>query len=150
MIKQACAALVALLPLSTAAAQETRMPAWMAGCWEVRDGERWTEECWTVPRAGMMMGSGRSGTDATVRSWEVMRIEAGEGGVLAFVAAPGGQGWTRFEAATDPGEGVTFVNPDHDFPQRVRYWREDGLLNAEVSLEDGTQAMRWSFARMGN
>ena len=26
------------------------LPAWMAGCWETRDGARWAEECWIAPR----------------------------------------------------------------------------------------------------
>ena len=37
------------------------MPAFLAGCWEQRQGDRWTEECWTVPRGGLMIGSGRDG-----------------------------------------------------------------------------------------
>lgn len=142
------AALTLVLSVS-AGAQETAMPDWMAGCWELREGERWAEECWTIPRAGMMMGSGRTGNGDAVSSWEFMRIERGDGGAPTFSASPGGAGWTAFASAVDPGGGVTFVNPANDYPQRVRYWREGELLNAEISLEDGSQAMRWSFRRMG-
>ena len=37
------------------------MPAFLTGCWEQRQGDRWTEECWTSPRGGLMIGSGREG-----------------------------------------------------------------------------------------
>ena len=141
------ALVLAALPAG-AQAQETTLPAWMAGCWEMRDGERWAEECWTIPRGGMMIGSGRTGSGDTVRSFELMRIERAEGGALTFLAAPGGQGWTPFTAATGT-EGVTFVNTTNDYPQRVRYWRDGELLKAEISLAGGEQAMSWTFAPMG-
>ena len=52
------------LPLALMAAPVEKLPAlpaWMAGCWVHVQGERWTEECWTTPRGGVMLGSGRSG-----------------------------------------------------------------------------------------
>lgn len=129
-------------------AQEAELPGWMAGCWEMRDGERWAEECWTVPRAGMMMGSGRTGTGDVLSAWEFMRIERGEGG-LVFSASPGGASWTSFASTDAASDSAAFVNTATDYPQRVRYWREGEVLNAEISLEDGSRAMRWTFRRMG-
>ena len=41
--------------VSAPAAAQSDMPAWMSGCWEMRDGERWAEECWTSPREGQML-----------------------------------------------------------------------------------------------
>ena len=55
--------------------QKVAMPAWMAGCWEHKGADSWTEECWTAPRGGIMLGSGRSGTGGVLDSWEVMQIE---------------------------------------------------------------------------
>jgi hypothetical protein len=132
-----------------AGAQEAALPGWMAGCWEMREGDRWAEECWTIPRGGQMIGSGRAGSGDTVRSFEHMRIERESSGSLTFLASPGGQGWTAFASAADPGAGVTFVNAANDYPQRVRYWREGELLKAEVSLRDGSNAESWTFRRMG-
>ena len=40
---------------------------------------------------------------------------------------------------------MTFVNETHDYPQRIRYWREGMALNAETSLMDGSSAERWSY-----
>jgi hypothetical protein len=146
-----------LLATAPAAAQsEPEMPGWMAGCWEVRDGERWTEECWTAPRGGIMLGSGRNGVGTQLRSWEAMQIElnpeAGDGAQpkMGFWGAPFGQGRTLFVFQPDEGEGVTFFNVAHDYPQRIRYWRDGELLNAEVSLADGSQANRWTYRRMGS
>lgn len=122
------------------------MPSWMAGCWEMHEGERWAEECWTAPRDGQMLGSGRTGGPDGIRSFEFMRIER-EGESLAFRAAPGGSGWTSFTAAAD-GAGVTFVNAENDYPNRVRYWREGGELRAEISQLDGSDAVRFTFRPM--
>ena len=61
------------------APQQVAMPAWMAGCWEHKSGESWTEECWTGARAGQMMGSSRSGKGEALQWYEHTRITA-EGG----------------------------------------------------------------------
>lgn len=136
----------AILWPGVAFAQQTALPLWMAGCWEMRTGERWAEECWTAPRGGQMLGSGRTGDANGVRSFEFMRIERdGEG--LAFRASPGGEGWTSFVSAADPGDAVTFLNAANDYPQRVRYWLEGTELRAEISLLDGSNATRFAFRR---
>jgi len=38
-----------------------------------------------------------------------------------------------------------FENRDHDYPQRIRYWREGEVLMAEISLADGSKPMRWRY-----
>lgn len=145
---------LAAAPLSAQDVAEPALPGWMAGCWEMRNGDQWAEECWTIPRGGMMLGSGRTGIGDQLATWENMRIALaepiGEGPIrMVFWAAPGGIGWTAFAWSPAGDEGVTFHNAANDYPQRVRYWREGELLNAEISLEDGTRPMRWSFRRMG-
>jgi hypothetical protein len=122
------------------------LPGWLTGCWSQADGDKWTEECWTAPRAGQMLGSGRSGAGERVSNFEFMRIENAATG-LVFLAAPRGNGWTAFPAAADSEGGVTFLNLEHDYPQRIRYWREGELLHAETSLADGTEAERWTYRR---
>src|SRR4051812_1023544 len=101
-----------------AAPAEAELPAWMAGCWIEEKGDRWTEECWTEPRAGSMLGSGRSGTGARLGDWEVMQIflaDPATGGKMIFWGAPHGQGRTSFVWQPGPGPGLTFVNAAHDF-----------------------------------
>ena len=131
------------------------LPAWMAGCWETRDGARWAEECWTVPRGGMMVGSGRRGEGDRLGEWEVMRIALsepqGEGPALrmAFAAAPGGTGWTTFAWSPGDDAGVAFHNAANDYPQLIRYWREGSNLNARISMADGSRPVQWTYRPMG-
>jgi hypothetical protein len=40
---------------------------------------------------------------------------------------------------------IEFANPAHDYPQRIKYWRDGATLKAEVSLIDGSDAMQWSY-----
>lgn len=98
-------------------------------------------------RAGAMLGSGRSGRGTTLRSWEVMQILADSGGGFAFWGAPHGEWRTRFMLTSSGPLEVVFTNPAHDYPQRIRYWREGAMLNAETSLIDGGKAMRWRYRR---
>lgn len=140
----------ALMGASAAAPPPESLPGWMAGCWIEEAGNRWTEECWTAPRAGLMIGSGRSGRGDTLYSWEVMQVTAAAGGEgAAFYAAPGGAGRTRFTAERLTDREAVFVNGANDYPQRVRYWREGDALLAEIAMADGSRAMRWRFRRQG-
>ena len=141
--------LALVLALSMTAAEADSgpgLPRWLAGCWRQIDGEAWTEECWTAPRGGQMVGSGHAGKGEAVESFEFMRIELVEHGMV-FLGAPGGKNWTLFPAANDSEGGVTFLNIEHDYPQRIRYWREGELLHAEISRADGSDAERWTYRR---
>lgn len=136
----------ALLLLSQAMATTTMpMPAFLTGCHEERREAAWTEECWTTPRGGMMMGSGRSGDADKVASWEWMRIERGADGVPVFHASPRGAPPVAFRAVAASTNEIVFANPATDYPQRVRYTRTAGGIEAEVSLADGSKAQRWTF-----
>ena len=64
--------MIALLMLAEAAALP--MPAFLSGCWEQkREGDGWTEECWTDTRGGLMIGSGRDGSGDKVGLPDFMR-----------------------------------------------------------------------------
>jgi hypothetical protein len=126
------------------------MPVWLEGCWEQRSAQRWTEECWSAPRGGMMIGYSRSGEGPILTGWEVMQIVQEKTNrpaavKLAFWAAPSGQGRTMFAWTASAKAGVSFINMGNDYPQRVRYWREGRYLLAEISLADGTKTQRWRF-----
>ena len=124
------------------------MPGWLAGCWAEQQGPNWTEECWSGPRGGIMLGVGRNGRGEQVKHWEAMQIEQGGDGTLTFYAQPNGGTRVAFPMAST-GEGeITFINPTHDYPQRVRYWRVGMDLNAEISLADGSKPTRWRYKRM--
>jgi len=136
--------MIAFLMLAEAAALP--MPTFLAGCWEQRrEEDRWTEECWTDPRGGLMIGSGREGKGDHVRHWEWMRIERGADGNVTFYGSPKGAPAVGFKAVQSDENSITFVNSAHDFPQRVRYVRSPVGIDAEVSLADGSKANRWNY-----
>lgn len=139
-----------LLLLAEIAAAPAPLPAFLTGCWEQRKADRWTEECWTAPRGGLMIGSGRTGQGDTVRDWEWMRIERATDGSVSFYGSPKGTPAVAFKATKVGESEIIFANPAHDFPQRVRYIRTATGIDAEVSLADGTRPMRWSYRRSGS
>lgn len=141
--------MIAFLMLAEAAAVTAMpMPAFLSGCWEQRtEAGRWTEECWTDTRGGLMIGSGRDGNGDKVGHWEWMRIERGADGALTFYGSPKGATPVGFKATEGDGKSITFVNVSHDYPQRVRYAVTEAGLNAEVSLADGSNPNRWSYRR---
>lgn len=134
-----------LLGIAGDAGDKPVLPDWMAGCWEQKAGDRWTEECWMPPRGGIMLGAGRSGRGDTLGDWEATQIVIDPEGGMTFWAAPGGSERTAFTWAADDAGGVTFHNAGHDYPQRVRYWRDGEALMAEIAMDDGSKAMRWRY-----
>lgn len=139
--------LMPAIPVHAEAPSE--LPAWLAGCWQQVEGDQWTDECWTAPRAGLMIGSSRSGTGETLQFFEHSRVETAEDGTLVFVAMPRGAVGTPFRAEDGGADWIEFVNPANDYPQRIRYWREGETLRARISLMDGGNPGEWTFKPMG-
>lgn len=141
--------MIALLMLLQATTPPQAMPAFLAGCWEQRQADgRWTEECWTSARGGLMIGSGRDGKGDEVRHWEWMRIERGADGSLTFYGSPKGAAAVGFQVIEADATSITFVNASHDYPQRIRYAVSRTGLDAEVSLADGSNPNRWRYKRV--
>ena len=140
-----------LLLIMAANAATVPMPAFLAGCWEeVRPDSGWTEECWTSSRGELMIGSGRDGKADRIRHWEWMRIERTADGTVTFYGSPKGAAPVPFKATASDNKSITFVNATHDYPQRVSYKLTADLLEAEVSLADGSKPNRWSYRRPGS
>ena len=143
-------AIVALLAAPAIAATEpTPLPAWLAGAWATQDGQSWTDEFWTSPRGDIMIGAGRSGVGSRLQSWETTRIQRKADGSLSFFAQPRGVPASEFPLVASGEEMVEFAQPAHDYPQRIRYWRQGQLLMAEISMMDGSKAVRWNYRPMG-
>ena len=121
--------------------------AWLSGPWVSREGDRWTEEWWTPPRGGIMIGAGISGRGESASGFEHMRIMAGDDGRIAFYGMPGGKPAVRFPMVGGGPNEVIFANPSHDYPQRIRYRLEGDALVATVSLMDGTKSESWTYRR---
>ena len=138
-----------LLAGATAFAGDAKLPGWIAGAWELQSKGKWGDEYWTPPRGGVMIGAGRVGKDNKLSSFESMRIGFDENGKLAFWAFPNWSAPHKFPMIKQSDTEIVFENAEHDYPQRVRYWREGKALRAEISLIDGSNAIRYDFKPMG-
>jgi Domain of unknown function (DUF6265) len=120
---------------------------WLAGDWREDAGARWTTEHWEAAPGGMK-GVGSSGSKGATAESEAMTITL-DGGVAVFTALPNdAQAPTPFREVAHGPQDVTFENAGHDYPQRIRYWREGEALLAEISLADGSKPMRWRYTRV--
>ena len=71
------------------------------------------------------------------------------GTVARQLACCNGAPRVAFVLVSQTAHEVVFANPAHDYPQRVRYWREGDLLKAEIALADGLRAMAFTYRRAG-
>lgn len=101
---------------------------WMSGCWASMDGEPGSGEQWMAPAGGSMFGMSRTVRNGVTVAFEFMRITEDEAGKVVLVALPSGQQPTTFELLSLSDNEVVFVNPEHDFPQRVIYRLMSGNL----------------------
>jgi len=133
-----------------AMAAQTMLPnlGWLEGDW-CTAVERGRQQCetWNPARNGVMEGRARLVMDGTARPGEAMRITL-EPGTSVFAATPAGQAAVLFRQVERSDNSITFANPGHDYPQRIRYWRRGEQLVAEIALADGTRPRRWVFDRM--
>jgi Domain of unknown function (DUF6265) len=143
-------ATIALMFPAVLVAQPDAMPGWMTGAWAKANGESWADEYWTPPRGGIMIGASRSGEGEKLQFWEHMRIVTEDNGKLAFWAIAGDQKPVRFGAVKATDNEIVFENAGHDYPQRIRYWREGNELKARISLIDGSKPYDFSFKMMGS
>lgn len=143
------AALLGFAPAPAMAQQDAAMPGWMAGAW-CTDGPATDRVCeyWTPESGGLMLGAGITMKRGRPSEWEQTRI-ARDGAVPAYFASPNGAPAVEFRAVASDATSITFENRGHDYPQRIRYWREGDLLIAEISLADGGKPMRWTYRRTG-
>lgn len=142
------AALAALL-LTAQPAPQTRVSdlAWMNGRWLTGENGRWTEEIWSGPRGGTLMGFSWSGEGAAIDAYEYIRVQPGEDDEIIYLAQPNGGAGVGFYLVRAEGMTATFENPDHDFPQRIRYARDGDTMVATISKMDGSNAISWTYRR---
>jgi hypothetical protein len=146
---------LALAALSLAArppaAQEIGRLGWMSGSWAgTKDGVA-SEEHWTGPEGGVLVGMHKDVRASGKVSFEFLRIALDAEGRICYLASPGGAPPTAF-CAVELGErrGV-FEYLQHDFPQRILYWLDDaGALHARVEgpERDGESAQEWTWTRV--
>lgn len=123
---------------------------WLSGCWEARSGNATVEEYWSHPRGGSLIGVSRTLRGDSTLTHELMLVRTGNGR-LTFEALPKGQSWTLFVMVSLSDSSVTFENPAHDFPQRIRYRRPvaDSLLaHIEGTVNGRERVIAFPYARI--
>ncbi|MFI5184459.1 MAG: DUF6265 family protein [Vicinamibacteria bacterium] len=123
--------------------------AWMEGYWTgISDGIA-TEEVWTAPKGGALLGMHRDVKDGKMISFEFFRIEATPEGATYF-ASPRSRVPTPFHAVDWGEKRVVFENKEHDFPQRILYWLDGaGALHARIEGPQGgkTVGEEWTWTK---
>jgi Domain of unknown function (DUF6265) len=134
-----------LLLTDVATADEPLNLNWLAGAWCSAADGRTIEEHWLSERGGLMLGVNRT-ISSRKTTFEFLRIEIIATGAR-YIAQPGGAPPIVFDLTGATSSAVTFANPQHDFPRRVRYQRDGNVLTARI--DDGRDAgaaeeFRWT------
>ena len=108
---------------------------WLAGCWVTPDSS--AQEVWVVESERSLAGFGVAITDSKIGFYEVLSIKQNEDGSWTYTAHPSGQASASFVAVEIDDTSVVFANPEHDYPQEIRYKREGSRLYATISLIGG-------------
>jgi hypothetical protein len=156
MSKTRMVAPLALMLMGTPAGHAAPAPAtvaalsWMQGTWAGEKDGVATEEVWTSPRGGALLGLHRDVKADRIVSWEFMRIQAGDTGAV-YYASPRSAPPTPFTLVEAGDKRVVFENKSHDFPQRILYWLDSrGALNARIEGPQGgkTVSEEWVWTRV--
>jgi Domain of unknown function (DUF6265) len=140
---------LAVLAFAAPAARAGQLDSlrFMAGSWAGGGDSDREEEHWTAPRGGLMVGMHRDLRGGKAKSFEFFRIEEREDG-LWYLTQPGGQAATPFKAKEVSADRVVFENLEHDFPQRILYWRaRPGELRARIegTVKGKLQGAEWTW-----
>lgn len=124
--------------------------SWIAGSWRMETPRTVSEETWSAPAGGTLIGFGRTIAGDRTVFHEFLMIEEREG-VLSYVAMPRGQGTGVFPMIEMSGSRVVFENPAHDYPQRITYERVSrDRMRAMIEGERNGESRRaeWEFVRV--
>ncbi len=122
---------------------------WLTGTWLSENEGRILEEIWSAPRGDSLIGMNRTIKAGRTVFFEHLRIERRDEETF-YVANPSGQSEARFRLTEQSRHRVVFIAPEHDFPQRIEYWREGETLHARISgtTEGKTAASEWRWRRV--
>lgn len=140
------AALAAFLATAAPALAQDADLSWMSGHWRAENEGRVSEEVWSAQEGGSLLGYVRYIRDGETTAFEFLRIATRDGAV--YYAQPGGQPATAFALAESGVDMAVFENPDHDFPQRLRYERFGDALTITISNLDESRMQVWTYERV--
>lgn len=134
-------ALGACSSLSTAQEADPNRLDWLTGCWQSADGV--TREVWSGSEDGYYFGYSVVIKNGHAIWFEQLRIDPAPLPVLN--AYPSGEGPFPFTATELGDQSITFANPEHDFPQKIRYFRDGEALKAVTSLIDDSNPGEFNY-----
>ncbi len=118
--------------------------AWLANAWTRASNTSTVEERWTPPNGGAMLGVSRTVKGEKMTAFEFLRIVERDGG-LVYIAQPGGRAPTEFVLTELDNQRAVFVNPLHDYPQRIVYEiSTERSLSASIGFAKG-RLQRFEF-----
>jgi hypothetical protein len=111
--------------------------AWVSGTWVSEPsaaGGATTEERWTPPGGGALIGMSRTMRGTGMTAYEFLCIVQRDGS-LVYSAMPNGRSpATEFVLTQLTESSATFENPSHDYPKAIKYTRRaDGSLETAIS-----------------
>lgn len=135
---------------TSAAAPAISDLSWLVGDWQTAPGGRsQTDEHWTQPAGGSMMGLSRTVAGGRTYEFEYLRIEQRPEGIF-YVAHPKARcPATDFKLTRLTATEVVFENPAHDFPKRISYRKaDDGSVVATVDAGPGSKGFTFTYQAM--
>lgn len=121
--------------------------SWLAGDWQTAAGGRsQTDEHWTHPAGGSMLGMSRTVAGGRTHEFEYLRIEQRENGIY-YVAHPKARcPATDFKMTRLTATEAVFENPAHDFPKRITYRKTaEGSIVASVDAGPGSKSFTFTY-----
>jgi hypothetical protein len=136
-MKTICGAALLCFLAGAQGKQDIEQMGFMTGCWAFNGGVQNTEEYWTKPAGGTMMGISRTVAGGKTVFSEYAQIRE-QDGVLTYIvqlklAAP----TTSFKLTKLTPKEAVFSNPEHAYPTRIIYRRQDN--DTLAARTEGTQ-----------
>jgi len=116
--------------------------SWIAGCWSHDNGR--TTETWVETSGNLLFGHAVTMHEGRVIAFEDLRIEMTAQGI-SYTASPNGNKPVTFYSVIIGANLIVFENPDHDFPQRISYQRNEDTLFASVATLDESKIIEFEM-----
>lgn len=115
--------------------------SWLSGCWRANLEGTILEEHWSWPTAGTLVGFSRAVEQEETVFIEFSTIAATAEGVFYTAFLPASNKMISFKMTSADSCSLNFANPEHDFPQTIRYQRlaDDKLLVQLRGVENGQE-----------
>jgi hypothetical protein len=124
---------VVLIAASAHAAdlKDIQQLSFMTGCWAVTENGSSTEEIWTAPSGGTMMGLSRTVKNSQTVFTEYMQVREQDGVLTMFVQLRMGEKVTAFKLTTMGNREALFTT-GLAWPRQLLYRLEAGSLFAKL------------------